>query len=764
MFLSALEGETMQELRRVLLDKRFIIVLFLILSLNGILFYSYLKPEEEAESYMVEQYGENYRADFKETKEKLYEEYSRLDLQTAIAKLQEKSDAYVAEEQAFMDKALPEWDGSGELPSYQDSLSNEENIKRVVLNELYGGYIYVHGYQDYVAKILQRADIQMEDENIFVRDSFAGRNIVKTKADFEKIQKVTPEYGPQDAFNAVSDYNLSDFIMIILVATGVIIMIDERKKGLWEFVYSMPGGRRKLAAKRVVIMAVVAGISASTLYLENIVMSGLYHTGYGDVLRPIQSMEICNKVTMNINVLEFLCLSLFWKFVVVFLLGVLVLTLVLSLKGHVQVLFLTAFFLVAEYMGYINIDVHSRFNILKYVNIFAWLDAEWCMRNYLNLNVFDHPVSIYTMMTVMSVVLLAVSCGLMVYLGRVRPFAIRDGFLRKLFAKITVRVKIYRHENMFATELYKQFLVQRMWVLVALAILLSFWRYDSGEVYYDYSGTLYNAYMEKLSGPVTMQKKEYLENEIVVWQEKYDEQAAILGTDISESLRKSTEAKMKQFQIAIDCTTALLEYTDTQLEYSENGENAQLVNNTGYNHYMGENSSERNNLDGLIILTLVTVMASVLFASENALNSREIIGSTKNGRGKFRRCKYGVLLVEEILVCLPVMTSTLTGIQAKYHLMNGDASIHSLTFAEQFPFAINIIGVMILVAFLTILILYAIAVAATLVSQKMNNVMASVIVNMLIFVMPAALFYIGFEKLSLFTVLNEIVVSGWIFH
>jgi hypothetical protein len=220
---------------------------------------------------------------------------------------------------------------------------------------------------------------------------------------------------------------------------------------------------------------------------------------------------------------------------------------------------------------------------------------------------------------------------------------------------------------------------------------------------------------------------------------------------------------MKQFQTAIDCTTAILEYADTQMEYREKGENAQLVNNTGYNHYIGEASAERNNLDGLILLTLITVMASVLFASENAQNSGAIIASTRNGRGKFKRCKYGILFVEELLVCIPVLASTFAGMYRKYPMMNMDASIHSLTFAKGFPFAWSIRMVILCSLCLTVAVLYAAAFVVSLISKKMNNVMASVIVSLLIAVMPAALYYIGFEKMSLLTVLNELVVSSWMF-
>lgn len=712
----------MQELKRVLLDIRFVSMFFLILAVNGLLFYSEIIPDEEIKVYNEELYGKDFELGLKIISQKVYEEYKDMDLQIALKKLQEEMD----------------------ILNYPYSSDYEKNMEYAVLADLYTSYSYIDSYHTYIADILEQADKLMMDEGSFSHDSYAGRNIQKTKKDFEKIKDVMPEYGTQDAFQAISNYNLSDFIMLILVITAVVVILDERKQGLWELIYSMPGGRRSLAAKRAGVMAVVSFLSAASLYLENIIIAGVYYSGYGDVFRPIQSMEICSKVTMKINVLEFMYLSFFWKFVIAFLTGVFILILVLSLKGHMQVLGVMGVFFVAEYIAYYHIDVHSGFSAFKYVNLFAWMDAEWCIRNYLNLNVLGYPVSIYTMMSTVSLVLLTMLCILLIYLGKQRPFGIRDSKLK------TYKIKPYRYENMFITEVYKQTVIQKMWILIVFSILISVYRYDGEEVYYDYKGTLYNAYMEQISGPVTMEKKEYLEKEISIWREKYDEQVDLLNQEnINGIALQNIEAKMKQFQTAIDCTTSLLEYVNKQMEYAKTGENVRIVNNTGYNHYIGEAATERNSLDCLLELIFITIMASVLFSSENVQNSGCVIKSTKNGRGKFQRCKYGVLFIEEVMICIPVMLSTLLGINEKYYLSNGNASVHSLELAEKFPFEISITAAIVLMIVVSMSVLYLIAVIITFIAKKIHNVTASIIVNITIFVIPAVLVYMGIYQMSL---------------
>ena len=58
----------MKEFRRIIQDKRFLIVIILILAVNGILEYSEMKPNEEGEAYTVSLYGENYSEKFREAR------------------------------------------------------------------------------------------------------------------------------------------------------------------------------------------------------------------------------------------------------------------------------------------------------------------------------------------------------------------------------------------------------------------------------------------------------------------------------------------------------------------------------------------------------------------------------------------------------------------------------------------------------------------------------------------------------------------------
>lgn len=752
----------MQELLRIIGNRKYIGVLCLLLVINGILFWREMQPEPEVEEYNIQQFGENYKTELEAMYEKLEEKYDAMEQAQAIEELNVLCEQFTKEDEEFWLKAMETWDGTGQLPRYEDTLSCEQRIYRAAVRGISGSYNYMAGYQDGIREIIERAEKMEADTGVFAKDSFAGKNIIKTKEDFGKIMDVVPEYGPQDAFNVVCQYNLSDFLMLAGVFAAVVIVLDERKKGLWDFVYATVGGRRQLAGKRIFVMGMVAALTVSVVFLENLVLAGWYYRGYGDLLRPIQSMQICERVTMQVSVLGYLMLLFIWKVLVLFLIGLLLLLLVLAFKKHIQIFLIFGVAMIAEYLAYVQLDVHSKYVLLKYINLFAWMDVEWCMSNYLNLNIFGYPVSVYTIMTVLVPVILVV-LGILLYIsGSIRPSAMRESRLFRMLSGTVYRLKPYRHGSMFLTECYKQFWVQKMWLIVVLAWGIAILSYDDTEVNYDYSGTLYQAYMNQVAGDVTDEKLVYLENERGLWQEKYEEQQAIMmQPGVSQNEYDMAKRKTKQFEQAMNCVAELVSEGERLEKLQQEGKGVRLINHMGYRHYIGDLSFEQNQEEALLLLVLVTMVAAVLFASENAQNAGRFIRSTRNGRGKFIGGKYLTLFVIQLLIFVPIKLSEYLTIQTRYGMEQMDASVYSLSFAEEFPVNLTIGGAMILFALAEFLILYLWMVLVTLLSMKMKNVVAALIISMALVVLPADLYYMGFEQMSLFTILNEMVTSKW---
>lgn len=759
----------MKEFRRILQDKRFIIVILLVLLVNGILEYNEMKPVTGLEnSEEISEYEDDDSKRAEEIREKLEAEYSGLSLEEKVSRLQSITDEYDNASSEYWSLAMSQWDGVSEMPpanAYYDTLTKDEQLYYSEVGSMLGNYEYILNYNQNIQNIIDRADKQMEDTGVFEKNSFAGRNIVKTKEDFLKIIDVKPQVSKQYSYELLFNYNISDFIMIIPILAVVLIVLDERKKGLWEFTYSMSRGRIKLAASRIITMTAAAAVTSLFIYIENLIIAGIIGGGYGDLSIPIQSVWVCEKVVLSVSIWQYLLIILLWKILVLTFTGLFFMGLALVLKGYLKVFFIGAAALIAEYMAYNSIDMHSKYSMFKYINIFAWFDSEWCMRNYLNLNIFGRPVSLYTAMCVAVPVLLLIAGGCVVLSGRVRPFAIRAGRLKKLMNSLVVKLKPYRYENMLMTECYKQFNVQKIWVIIAMAIVIAIGFYDDSEVGFDYKGTLYQKYMEMITGSVTEEKRAYLSDELSVWQEKYEEQVKILenSSELTETERKTAEARKEQYEISIECVSELIAEVDRLLIESENGSYVKIINTVSYSYLLGDEATERNMRDAMIILTLSVLVASVILSSENTMNVRGFVKSTQHGRKKFMACKYGVLFIEELLIFAPIIISTILTVNEKYKITWLNASIKSLNFAEKFPFDVSIAAALIIEYVVMFLIVYAVMVLIMYISSRMKNITAAVVLSMAVAVMPAAFYYIGFSGVAVFTVLDELVVSRWMF-
>ena len=127
------------------------------------------------------------------------------------------------------------------------------------------------------------------------------------------------------------------------------------------------------------------------------------------------------------------------------------------------------------------------------------------------------------------------------------------------------------------------------------------------------------------------------------------------------------------------------------------------------------------------------------------------------------RCKYAVLFIEELIIFIPVILSTILTVNAKYKITWLNASIKSLDFAADFPFDVSIATAIILEYVIMFLIIYIVMVLVMHITSRMKNITAALVLSMAVVVMPAAFYYIGFNGISPFTVLNELVVSKWMF-
>jgi hypothetical protein len=80
-------------------------------------------------------------------------------------------------------------------------------------------------------------------------NSFSYRNIIKTVDDFSSIHITEIALDNDLAINALFTDSISDYSILAYMMVIVLLLIQERKKGLWPLIYAYPEGRSTLAIK-----------------------------------------------------------------------------------------------------------------------------------------------------------------------------------------------------------------------------------------------------------------------------------------------------------------------------------------------------------------------------------------------------------------------------------------------------------------------------------------------------------------------------------
>lgn len=748
----------MQELKRVLGNWKFIGMLLLLLIINGWYTFQNQQPEKEDLEYYEQYYEGNYMEDEKELYLSELKDFQGKDLEEAKKEIE--------------DFYADFWYGRS------DNFIHAEDVKANVYGILQEQIEYILGYSDYLAGIKVSAENMKTIAALGTEGGFSRKNIDKTVKDFEKLKGIEISLDNEQGVNAFVDCFFSGMLLMVLSLIVVIIMLQERKKGLWQFVYSMPKGRSSLALKRAGILCLSVTIGGILLESENLLITGWYHGGFGNLNRMVQSNPAFSGCVIPMKMGTFLALLILMKILVCAFLGCVLWLLASSIKSNAAAFASLAMVLAVEYYGYTEIAAQSVMNKWKFLNLFAFLDSGHVITSYQNLNFFGNPVSSHmVLLGVMPLMLVLVVLGVTIS-GRRKPFAQKDGLLIHGLEKVIYLIKPYRHSCHLFHECYKVFVKQRvalMLVILAVGCALSL---KSEDIYYNYETTLYNNYMEQIQGKVTPEKMDYLVSETELWQQQMDESKyklkryhsllqlheingseEYLNVFASDREVEAEREKIKQYQSAKELLESLSVQGEKMQELQKENVDAGFVNRIGYGMYLGKGGESSTQKQVLVMLLSVIITLAGLKSYETSQNADKFLKSLKKGRTSvfYRKCVAALFVTGFITGAV-----SFVGFSNTYHTygMSGfDLSVLSLEMFEKFPVNISLGQMLGLVWILRFIMLYAVAMIVIFLSGRTKNMLVSMFLSALVLLIPAGLVHMGFEPLSMVSVLRPVTVT-----
>lgn len=562
-----------------------------------------------------------------------------------------------------------------------DTLSriNSEEHLRVFAGELLEKQRTQH--EDFYRKLeeVPKQKEEMLEISIFSdEDSFSYKNIMKTVEDYEKISEVELSEINDYAVDVFLKHDIMYIFAFIIMLFTVISFLDERKKGLWQIVYTCREGRFRLILKRLFILFVVALVTETVLISSTLSVSFMDYGGTGILFAPVQSVSELQCFLMPVSLFVFLVYYVLFLSAALAVSGLFI-WFILALIHNINIgMVVCSFFYVMEFFLYYMISSRNPLCILKYTNLWFFINSKEVFTEYANFMIAGTLFNVREYLSVVLIFLiLFLSVSVLITGVNTRPFY-TPGIVEKVLNIVANRMrKIICHIGGMGFEIYK-LLIQKKGIIVIVCLLyLLISNMDM---------------LELLLGNDRIQLDEFYE---LYTGEINDESLMAyncIGEEINTLLSNGEESD--------DARLAMFDMLTEQKEYAEGLESRGIkgwfINDRGFDMLFGELKSGKRMIDGVIVILAIVLLVAPCYASEYQSGVNYLIASTKKGKGIVFRRKTIYSLVSTLSITIIMFLIQFYEVRIKYNLNGLDAPVQNVRILEHVPFDISIGGFFVL--------------------------------------------------------------------
>lgn len=535
-------------------------------------------------------------------------------------------------------------------------------------------------------------------------NSTAYQNTVKTADDFHAMDGVSVSMGHDLAVTEVFADKWADYSIVILICVVCGLFVAERKEGLWPMIYAAPGGRWKLVCKRIGILFAAAWIGTVLIVGSKILLCGWVFHGLGEWDRVLQSIPMFQNVPTPFTVGHFWLLYTAVKAMGAFWIG-LVLWAVLSAISNLGLALTAAGLLMGLEFACTAFPSSSMFAVLRYVNVFSYVDFIPVFSRYLNISVFGSLISGSDLVLAILPFLCLVFAGLNVLIverkypvsasNRLLHWA--DGMVRKLDPKLP-----------WYGEFGKLLVKRKGAILLAVLAIVAIRMEEPPRAYVPYDPYIQH-YQFEFAGPIT------------------EDTITALEGALSNAMDTGNQIGL-----------------ETVLESAQNApEGAWILPTAPYDAIWSNNLNNYHRRTALITMLFLVLTLSPIASQERQNNMTVLLTSTSGGRKRLWLRKQVVLLAVTAFVWLMVYGGELI------HTVNAYGAFQYLS-APAFSLdlfrnaaAISLGGMIALYYGAKLLVLVVVGEICYALSSRCSKNRDSILVCCAILLIPAALAAIG---------------------
>lgn len=645
----------------------------------------------------------------------------------------------LSENKSSYQSYYPEWK-EGNYLTYCTTLDEEE----VFAEDIYQRFQKVNQYETYLDEVCERAENQSEisifanskaDGHREGKDSFNRTTAFQTADQYEKLRGTVISFYSYEWINRVLNSRATELLWLLMLFLVVWQMFyEEKKKGLFLVMRTMPGGRTKLCIAKLAALVVNTTLVSLLLY-SSVALYYSIRLGIPRADASIQSVAVCQSCPYRITVGQYVCL-LFFVRILALLAFAHLLFLVENLAGHVFWMFLTGVgSLVGSMALYYLVSAVSKRNWLHFSNYYSWFHVEDMLIDYRNLSLGGHPVTTFNFVMVEMIVFIVITALAAVFF-----------FCRKRHDTIHCIPKLHKrkkqvkiHTCLWKYELTKILVVNRGGVMLILFLLVSGIRMVNFDCYQTPNELRYRWQMKELKGSLTKEKQ----LKIIRQKTEYEKiQKAIRELKIQRAKGEITKEEEESQKLLYESQLAFLPAflrVYQRYTYILEHPNAEFVYEEGYNKIFGR-------MDGghlymfLILNGVMVLLLAPVFASDRERGMDCLLYTTPRGRedsGDARIFVSGGLVS---LMYAGFMISIIVQAIRGYGLPQCWAPISSLAGFEQYPDWMPIVLVVVGYILLQWFFLMIFTAFFLWFSKKIGNTLHAIIWGLVLFVMPGIIY------------------------
>lgn len=737
------------ELFKILKNKKFIAAVILLLLLNCAFFYITQQKNLKEFDINIDAYSRVFSENsyiFSEdnAKETVIEKNNEIQIIKSFADA-EKLKAENAEEYEYY--AQEEASLITEYPSlyreYKEGKYLDEELS--ALTDFYSHFAYQaeyqNDYQSYIDSIAENSR-ELTSKKLFSdKTSFSYKSIQKTAHDFSKNRDLQLKLVNDLPVSAVLNYNIGDFVLILLCVFIVIIFTAEKNVNI--LINTCRNGRMMLKIKQLPVLLLFSFLISSLVYISEILIALKIYNAPLDFSAPIQSADMFSDCVLHISFLQLIVANIIFKAVIAVMTASLM-WLLISLSSNIILdCGIAGAVAAAELLLYKNISEQSSLSFLKTFNIFSLFDYS-SITEYSLISVFSVPVRAEKIIWVI-VLFITVCVAVLVIISSKRNYPVKTpsnvfAFLQRILKYLnTVYLKIQSAVYAGRYETFKLMHIGKGILVVAVFFLIIGFSFNTNTLVFSPEETFLNDYYEEYGGELSSAVYDSIDK----------------MQSESQAVEKEFNAKSKQFadgeipfeeyelalakNDAYDTQRKAVEVLRDQVErievLKEKGIEPVLINEAGYNSLFSPLS---NQSELLLLLCAVIIIFSSAFSIEKSSNMLSLNHCAKNGRQNLYLKKILCVIPKTFALTLISYLSMILQINYFYKIEYLSADIHNLQILQNVDIEVSILEYLIINFLFEFLFVTAVAFITVSLSSFMPQ-MAVIIISAGLFVLPGAL-------------------------